>query len=97
VLLDRRLGHHQVGGYLVRGRRGGEGLVGQRGPAQRGQHVQLTAGELGHGRTPQLGLGDDLFLRDAADPAACRAETQHVALVQDPAGYGPPVHPGSVT
>jgi len=97
VLLDRRLGDHQVGGDLVRRRRGGEGLVGQRGPAQRGQHVQLAAGQLGHGRTAQLGLGGDLFLRDAADPAARRAETQHVAVVQDPAGDGTPVHPGSVT
>jgi hypothetical protein len=97
MLLDRRLGDHQVGRDLVRRGRRGKGLVGERGPAQRGQHVPLTAGELGHGRTAQLGLGGDLLLRDAADPAARRAETQHVALVQDPAGDGTPVHPGSVT
>jgi len=96
VLLDRRLGHHQVDGDLVRRSGGGEGLIGERGPAQRGQHVQLTAGELGDGRTAQLGLGDDLFLLDAADPAAGHAKTHYVAFVQDPAGYGPPVNPGSV-
>jgi hypothetical protein len=96
VLLDRGLGDHQVGGDLVRGGRGGERLVGQRGPAQGGQHVQLTAGELGHGRTPQLGLGGDLFLRDAADPAAGRTEAEHIALVQHPARHGAPVNTRAV-
>jgi len=96
VLLDRGLGDHQVGGDLVRRRGGGEGLVGERGPAQRGQHVQLAPGELGYGRTAQLGLGRDLFLLDPADPAAGRAETQHVPVVEHPAGDRAPVNPRSV-
>jgi hypothetical protein len=97
VLLDGRLGHHQVGGDLVGRGGGGEGLVGQRGAAQRGQHVELTAGELRHRRPAQFGVGGDFLRRDAADPAAGRAEAEHVALVQDPARDGTPVNQCSVS
>jgi hypothetical protein len=97
VLLDRRLGHHQVGGDLV-GRGGrGEGLVGQRGPAQRGQHVELAAGELGDGRPAQFDVGGDFLRRDPSDPAAGRTEAQHVALVQYPARDRTSVNPCSVS
>jgi hypothetical protein len=96
VLLDRRLGHHQVHGDLVRGGGQRERLVRQCRPAQRGEHVELAAGELGSGRAAQFGIRADGLLRQPADPAAGGAEAQHVAVVQDPAGDGPPVHPGPV-
>jgi hypothetical protein len=96
VLLDRRLRHHQVGRDLS-GRRGdGEGLVGQRRTAQRGQHVELAAGELGYGRTAQLGLGRDLLLLEPADAAPGRAETQYVTLIEDATRDRAPVNPGPV-
>jgi hypothetical protein len=53
VLLDRRLGHHQIDGDLA-GRRGQhERLVGQRWFAQGGQHIQLAPRQFWHGRTPR--------------------------------------------
>ena len=70
MLLDRRLRHDQVGGDLA-GRRGGdERLVGQGRAAQRGEHVQFPAGQLGAGRAPQLDLGGEVLTGDPADPAA---------------------------
>ena len=63
VLLDRGFGHHQVGGDLAGGGGHGERLVRQRGPAQRGEHVELAAGQLGRGRPAQFGLLGQVLLR----------------------------------
>ena len=53
-----------------------------------------ASGRIGHA---QLDFGGNVFPGDAAYPAAGRAEAEHVAFLEDPAGYQPPVDPGSVT
>src|SRR5438094_443639 len=97
VLLDRRLRHDEVGRDLPGCRGGHEGLVGKGRAAQGREDVQFAAGQLGARRAPQLDFGGDVLPGDAAHPAARRAEAEHVAFFEDPAGYQPPVDPGPVT
>ena len=97
VLLDRRLGHDQVVGDLPGGGGRDERVVGQRRAAQRDQHVELPPRQLGGGGAAQFGLRGQFLLRQALDPAARGAESQHVTVVQHPAGDGPAVYPRAVT
>src|SRR5262249_35008568 len=96
VLLDRRLGDHQVSRYLPGRGRCDERFVGQGGPAQGGEDVELTPGQLRAGGTAKLNLGRQVLLREPADPAACRAETEYVAVLEYPACDKPAVYPCSV-
>src|SRR5262249_55233963 len=73
-----------------------ERFVGQGGPAQGGEDVELTPGQLRAGGTAKLDLGRQVLLREPADPAACRAETEYVAVLEYPACAKPALYPCSV-
>jgi hypothetical protein len=63
VLLDRCLRHDQVARDLLgRGRRD-EGVVGERGAAQRYQHVKLAPRQLGGRGAAEFRIGGELFPR----------------------------------
>jgi len=74
VLLDRRLGHDQVGCDLARCGGRDEGLVGQGWLAERGDDVHLTPGQLRYRRPAQAHLGKHGLGGQACDLAALRAE-----------------------
>ena len=96
MLLDRSLRHHEIRCDLAGRCRRDERLVRQRRAAQRRQHVELTAGQLGRRRSAQLHLGGEVLALDPADPAACRPESQHIPVVEYPPGNEAPVYPGAV-
>ena len=73
----------QVRRDLACGGRGHERLVGQGRPAQRRQHVDLAAGQVGRDGAAQLDVGVDVFARDAAHAAAGGAETHDVAVLEN--------------
>jgi hypothetical protein len=97
VLLDRCLRHDQVTRDLPR--RGGrdERLVGERGTAQRYQHVKLASGQFGGRGAAEFRIGGEFLPRQPFDPAAGGAEGEDVTVVKHAAGDGPPVYPGAVT
>jgi len=97
VLLDRRLGHDQIARDLLR--RGGrdERFVGERGTAQRYQHVEFAPRQLGGRRATQFRFGREFFLRQSLDPAAGGAEREDVAVVKHTAGDRTSVHPRAIT
>ncbi len=88
VLFDRRLGHDQVPGDLPGRRRGHERIVGQRGAAQRGQHVEFPPGQLRHGGTPQLGLGGQVLSWSGRRPGT--GPRRRPARLRPQAPAGPP-------
>jgi len=97
MLLDRRLGDHQVARDLLRRRGHDKGIVRQRGTAQRYQHVKLASRQLRGRGAAEFRVGRQFLLRQPPDPAAGGAEGEDVTIVEHTAGDGPPVHSCAVT
>ncbi len=96
VLLDRGFGDHEVSGDVPGGRRRDESVLAERRLAERGYDVDLAPGQFRRAGPARVGLRQHVLGGQPADPAALRAEGQHVTVLKQPLGHDLAVDPGAV-
>ncbi len=96
MLLDCGLGDDKLGGDLPCSRRSDERVRAEGRLTQRGDHIELAPGQFGRNAAAGVGLGQHVLAGQSSDPAALRAERQHVAVLQQALGGELAVDSGAV-